>query len=234
MARKDYDDFDKFAKDYRQIHNESLKFSGTDSDYFSEQKVVEVRKHEKSAVLSILDLGCGDGNSAVYFRKIFPECRYTGLDTSVESIEQAGLRGLEDVSFSHFDGFNIPFPDRSFDIVFIACVLHHVDRSLHEKLVGEAKRALKTGGRLYIFEHNPLNPVTRKIVRDCPFDEDAVLLSSSYTRRILQNLGFEDVKTEYTLFFPRQKLFRIFHGLEDHLKWLPLGGQYYAISKKGS
>ena len=232
MARKDYDDFDKFAKDYRQIHNESLKFTGTDSDYFSEQKVNEVKKHEISSDLEVLDLGCGDGNSAYYFKTIFPDCRYTGLDTSVESVEQANLRGLDGCSFVHFDGFDIPFSDHAFDVVFIACVLHHVDRSLHGRLLREVKRVLKPGGRLYIFEHNPLNPITRKIVRDCPFDEDAVLLSSSYTLGMLKKFGFEDPKAAYTLFFPRHKLFKSFLGLEDYLKWVPLGGQYYAISKK--
>ena len=45
MSKKAFDDFDDFAADYRQIHNESIKISGTDSDYFSEQKVEEVKKN---------------------------------------------------------------------------------------------------------------------------------------------------------------------------------------------
>ena len=36
---------------------------------------------------------------------------------------------------------------------------------------------LKNDGQLIIFEHNPLNPITRKIVKECEYDEDAILLT---------------------------------------------------------
>lgn len=234
MARKDYDDFDKFAKGYREIHNESLKFSGADSDHFSEQKVAEIKKYENSTGLNILDLGCGDGNSAVFFTQYFSGCRYSGLDTSTESIRQAESRGVEGCSFFHYDGFAIPFADELFDVVFIACVLHHVDRKRHVELLAEVKRVLKPEGRLYLFEHNPLNPLTRYVVRNCPFDEDAVLLTAGYTRKILQKAGFRKVHINYTIFFPPNNIFRGLLGLETYLRWLPLGGQYYAVSEKAA
>jgi hypothetical protein len=37
---------------------------------------------------------------------------------------------------------------------------------------------LKEDGHFIIFEHNPINPVTRHLVKNCPFDADAVLLST--------------------------------------------------------
>lgn len=232
MARKDFDDFDKFAKDYRQIHDECVRFSGADSDHFSEQKVAEIRRQETGSEVEILDLGCGDGNSANFFRRYFPDCKYTGLDTSKESIARASSRSIDGCTFSAYDGIVVPFPDDSFDVVFVACVLHHVSRMMHEKLIGEARRVLKAGGRLYIFEHNPFNPLTRYVVRTCPFDEDAVLLSPSYLRRLLRASGFLQIAIKYTLFIPPHKIFRVFLNLEKHLSWLPLGGQYYSISRK--
>ena len=75
MPKKAFDNFDGFAKDYRQIHDESIKISGTDSDYFSEQKVEEIRRNELNANLTVLDLGCGDGNSALFFQKHFSQSR---------------------------------------------------------------------------------------------------------------------------------------------------------------
>jgi ubiquinone/menaquinone biosynthesis C-methylase UbiE len=234
MSRKEFDDFDEFAKNYRQIHNESLKFSGADSDYFSEQKIEEVRKHETVQSPRVLDLGCGDGNSAVFFRKHFPKCEYNGLDTSKESVAVAEEKKVFRANFAHYNGFDIPFSDGSFDIVFIACVLHHIDHIQHEKILTEVKRVLKNGGRLYIFEHNPLNPLTRRIVKNCPFDEDAILLNSAYTKKMLKRLDFRDVNVGYTIFFPRHQLFSKIIRLEKYLKWLPIGGQYYAIGIKGS
>ncbi len=232
MARKAFDDFDGFAKDYRQIHNESIRSCGADSDYFSEQKIEEVRKLETTFAPRVLDLGCGDGNSAIFFRKYFPGCEYTGLDTSEVSITVANARKLEGLAFSHYDGLNLPLSTDSFDIVFIACVLHHIDSKNHQELLTEVQRVLKPGGRLYIFEHNPFNPITRRIVKKCPFDEDAVLLSSSYTKRILEELKFQDVSIDFTIFFPRHRIFNRMLWLEAHLKWLPIGGQYYARSVK--
>ncbi|MGI8410129.1 MAG: class I SAM-dependent methyltransferase [Pyrinomonadaceae bacterium] len=234
MSRKAFDDFDGFAKDYRHIHNENIKCSGADSDYFSEQKIEEVRKNETGQSLKVLDLGCGDGNSAVFFRKYFSACEYFGLDTSKESVSLADERKLSNAAFSYYNGFDIPFSENAFDIVFIACVLHHIDSQHHEKILTEVKRVLKPCGRLYIFEHNPLNPLTRRVVKNCPFDEDAVLLTSFYTKKMLMKLEFRDVNTGYTIFFPRHWIFKGLLRLEKYLKWLPIGGQYYVRSIKGS
>lgn len=232
MARKEYDDFDKYAQDYRQIHNECLRFSGGDSNDFSEQKIEELRKNETDDRIKFLDLGCGDGNSASFFRTYFPNGTYFGLDTSIASVEQAIGRGIAGATFSSYDGFNIPFPDASFDVIFIACVMHHIAPDNHKRFLDEVRRVLLPGGRLYIFEHNPFNPVTRRIVNNCPFDEDAILLSSRSTRKLLDSARFSDVRVRYTLFFPRHRLFRRFLGFERLLGWLPIGGQYYARSVK--
>lgn len=232
MRKKAFDDFDSFAADYRKIHNESIASSGADSDYFSEQKIEEVRRLESVDKIRVLDLGCGDGNSAVHFRKHFPDITYTGVDTSQKSIEVARSRGTVGASFEVFDGFALPFEDGDFDVVFIACVLHHVEHAQHEKLLREVRRVLATGGRIYVFEHNPLNPVTRKVVANCPFDDDAVLLSSSYTKRLLGSVGFGSIAVDFTIFFPRTALFRSLLPLENRLRWLPLGGQYFAKAVK--
>ena len=233
MSRKVFDDFDGFAENYRQIHNEGIKISGAESDHFSEQKIEVVRRNEEGNSPQILDLGCGDGNSAAFFQKHFERCTYFGLDTSKASVSVANERKLEAATFAHYDGLKVPFANDSFDIVFIACVLHHVDPQLHENTLNEVKRVLKSGGRIYIFEHNPFNPVTRRIVNNCPFDEDAILLTSTLTRNILRKVKFHDVEIAYTIFFPRHRLFQKLLPFEKYLTWLPIGGQYYARAVKG-
>jgi SAM-dependent methyltransferase len=232
LTRKALGDFDEYARDYREVHNEHLKFSGADSDFFSEQKIKVVRSIENADGLRVLDLGCGDGNSTRYFRLHFPDCEYTGLDTSELSIDLATERKIEGAEFRHYDGEKIPFPDGSFDIVFVACVFHHIDPSAHAEVLTEIRRVLHKGGRLYLFEHNPFNPLTRRVVKNCPFDEDAILLRAGYTKKMLSAADFADIEIGYTIFFPNHKIFRGLHGLETYLKWLPLGGQYYARAIK--
>lgn len=232
MSKREFDDFDDFARDYRQIHNKAIRISGTDSDYFSEQKIGEVRTNEVGDDPHILDLGCGDGNSASFFHKYFPDAEYCGLDVSEESVAVAQERAIPNATFSKYNGIDIPFSDNTFDIVFVSCVMHHISFDMHESFLKEARRVMKNGGRVYIFEHNPFNPVTQRIVRACPFDADAVLMSSFYTKKLLSKLDFGAIKIDYTLFFPRFSIFRKILGLEKYLKWLPLGGQYYARSIK--
>jgi len=221
-------DFDEYAKDYRRVHNESLAITGADSDFFSEQKVRVVRGIEADKDGSLLDLGCGDGNSARFFRQHFPYWKYAGVDTSDLSIEIAKARAVDGAEFVHYDGDRIPHADKLFDVVFAACVFHHIDPSAHIDVLGEIRRVLQPGGRFYLFEHNPLNPLTRRAVSTCPFDEDAVLLRAGYTRKMLRTSGFQEIEIGYTVFFPNYRIFRGLHALEPFLKWLPAGGQYYA------
>ncbi|MCC6327707.1 MAG: class I SAM-dependent methyltransferase [Acidobacteria bacterium] len=229
MVNRELGNFDGFAKDYEHVQNKSIRFSGADRDFFSEHKIKIVRRMEPGEGISILDLGCGDGNSAPYFRHYFPECDYSGVDTSRVSLDLAEqTQGSERSVFVHYDGEKIPFGDGSFDLVFAACVFHHIHPSAHTDVLGEVKRVLRPSGRLYLFEHNPLNPLTRRVVKSCRFDEDAILLRAAYTRRMLRESGFQKIETGYTVFFPYHRIFRGLHALEPYLKRLPIGGQYYA------
>lgn len=157
---------------------------------------------------------------------------YCGIDISSECIETACKRSLNKCQFWTFDGENIPFEDATFDIVFIANVLHHVIFSSHKRMLAECLRVLKKAGRIYIFEHNPLNPVTQKIVKDCIFDADAKLVPSRYLRKLVRHVGFSQTEKRFTIFFPRKSIFHRLLPLEKKLFWCPLGGQYYIRSIK--
>ena len=91
-------------------------------------------------------------------------------------------------------------------------------------------RLLAPGGRLFVFEHNPLNPVTRRAVAACDFDDDAVLLWPWQARRVLRSAGLRDVRLDYIVFFPRS-LARL-RPLEPRLAWLPLGAQVMVVGSR--
>jgi len=90
----------------------------------------------------ILDLGCGSGIVGSKFQEFF-EARITGIDIQDRRIRK--------IPFQIFDGFHIPFPDNSFDIVLISYVLHHAKKP--EILVREAKRV--SGEKIIIYEDLP-------------------------------------------------------------------------------
>ena len=96
--------------------------------------------------------------------------------------------------------------------------------------LGYCLERLRPGGRLFVFEHNPYNPVTRHLVNTCPFDADAVLLTRAETVSLLKAAGFEPSAAAYCLFFPQ--MLAVFRPLEAWLGWLPLGGQYFVAGRK--
>ncbi|GAB3099948.1 class I SAM-dependent methyltransferase [Aestuariicella hydrocarbonica] len=226
-------EFDKFAEEYSNIHNANIRLSGENSDFFSEYKIQDLAKlidgHD-SRSLDILDFGCGVGKSIPYMHKYFPQSHLTGLDVSQKSLNIARHHHAPIAEFQHFDGQQIPYPDASFDIIFTACVFHHIDEEEHESLFTEIYRCLKPGGMFVIFEHNPLNPLTVHAVNTCPFDENAKLIISGRIKKKLTHAHFSDIKLCYRIFFP--SLFKRLRPAEMFLTKLPLGAQYYLAAKK--
>ncbi len=234
MGERTFDDFDAYANDYRAVHTENIKLSGADSFYFAEMKVRLLQQYETNLPLKILDIGCGDGATELFIRQYFPQWRVYAIDVSEKSIAMATAKNLNAVDFTVYNGTDIPFADGDFDIVFIAGVLHHVDFILHQTILREVARVLKAGGRLYLFEHNPLNPLTRYLVNTCSFDKDAKLLGNVYAKRIVTRSQLQIKDNNFIIFFPRKGLLSKLIFLEKYLQWMPLGGQYFirAIKKK--
>ncbi len=233
MDKRTFDDFDEFAQDYRSIHNKNIKLSGADSFYFAEMKVKHLQKFENAATLNLLDVGCGDGLTEEILHDHFPDWKVLGIDVSEQSIHVAQQKNIPGIAFKLYDGIHIPLEDNSVSVVFVAGVLHHIQYELHQSLLKEINRVLKTDGRLYIFEHNPYNPLTKYLVKTCVFDKDARLLKPGYTSRLLAENGFAIADKSFQIFFPRKGLLSKLIFLENYLNWLPLGGQYFirAIKK---
>jgi len=95
-------------------------------------------------------------------------------------------------------------------------------------LLGQLKRLLRPGGLMAIFEHNPVNPVTRYIVATCPFDEKAVLIPAGDFVRRQRQAGFSKVEAAYTGFFPGA--LKALRPMERFMTALPVGAQYYTLA----
>ena len=224
--------FDIFANDYRDIHTQNVsKVSGEDSDYFTVYKLNEIERLVEKTT-NFLDFGCGDGNTAKYFSKKYKDIDYVGIDVSEMSIEKACSLGLSGCEFKAYDGETIPYEDNHFDTVFMACVLHHIQPKDRNGLLKECRRVLKPGGKLIIFEHNPWNIITCNTVDQCPFDEDAILLSPLNSWIKVIRSGFDKTSVYFTLFIPRIGVLKKIVPIEKYLKWCPIGAQYYIVAKK--
>jgi SAM-dependent methyltransferase len=223
-------EFDKFADEYLAAHAENLKISGEDPAYFARYKIEELRRRwtreQRPEPAAVLDFGCGIGASLAHLQRAFPNATLTGLDVSAKSLAIARTRVSEGVNLVLHDGEDkMPFAPESYDLIFTACVFHHIDSSLHEPLFASLLGVLKPGGILCVFEHNPVNPVTRYIVATCPFDENAVLIHAKHLQAQVRRAGFGHSVIAYTGFFPGP--LRALRPLETILQHLPVGAQYY-------
>jgi SAM-dependent methyltransferase len=157
-----------------------------------------------------------------FFAVIFPR---VCADVSERSLEVAKRRFGELADYVLFAGGTLPFDPGVFDMAFSACVFHHIPAIEHLWLLRELRRVLsRRAGRLFLYEHNPLNPLTVHAVNACAFDSDAVLIPSWEMRKKFQNAGYFNVKVCYRVFFPRFLNFMRF--LEFRLPFLPIGAQY--------
>jgi ubiquinone/menaquinone biosynthesis C-methylase UbiE len=225
-------EFDKFTRNYREIHDKNLKLTGYPSLYFAERKIREISNliDNKSESLRILDLGCGDGLCAFFLQNYFPSSYIHGLDISNNSIQKAQQRKLSKTRFSTYDGQTIPYENEYFNIILLANMLHHVADTGNQILIlSQCYRTLKKNGTLFVFEHNPFNPMTRHIVNHCVFDKDAVLITHYKMNKILRYTGF--VTTCRFIHFLPAFLHKL-EFLEKRLWWVPIGGQYYYICIK--
>lgn len=218
-------DFDLYANEYDQIVSDQTKFFADDYNYFAEYKVILLREFVQGHVVRILEYGCGTGRNINYFSKYFTGSEVVGADLSHKSLEIAKSNNIN----TRFELIDDYFFDRIgyFDLIFIAGVFHHVAPDLRSTLSFQIAKLLKKGGKIIVFEHNPNNPVTRKLVRDCPFDTDAVLIGMQDLIKLLINSDLHLKSSGYTLFFPPK--FNQLLRLEKYMRWIPFGGQYFIV-----
>jgi SAM-dependent methyltransferase len=226
-------EFDRFADEYLAAHTENVAITGEDPDYFARYKIQEISRLYKSRRLSsparILDFGCGIGSSIAHLKAAFPQAQIVGLDVSARSLAIARQRFPHAASYEIYDGAEIRLAKHSYDLIFSSCVFHHIEAAEHLSIFRQLRGLLAADGAMIVFEHNPVNPVTRYIVATCPFDENAVLIPARDFVRRQRDAGFGSIEVAYTGFFPGG--LRGLRPLEPFLRSVPLGAQYYTFAR---
>ena len=223
--------FDFYSKNYNERVNNAIRQTGYDVDNLVSAKLYKLRSLFPSLLekpFRLLDFGCGVGNFYEHLIDYFPRATYTGVDPSKESIQQARSRFQTDLIFQESE--SIEWRSIQYDLIYASGVFHHIQNSEHASLIRELCALLRENGRLVIWEHNPLNPITQRIVKDCIFDRDSVLVSSKDLRKHFHKASLTNVQVIYTTFFP--KFLSSFYFLDPYIRWLPLGAQYLVIGQK--
>ncbi len=99
----------------------------------------------------VLDVGCGAGmlTNALALQGHL----VTGIDISPSSLHVAAKRdATKSVSYLTANAYSLPFENESFDAVSAMDVLEHVEEP--NRLIKEASRVLKTGGKFFFHTFN--------------------------------------------------------------------------------
>jgi ubiquinone/menaquinone biosynthesis C-methylase UbiE len=100
---------------------------------------------------SLLDVGCGGGQSVIRLKERYPHLSLTGIDLSADQIARARQRAQHkgySIQFKVADAQTLPFPDASFDVVFSFGSAKHWPDPL--KGMRECWRVLKPEGELLV------------------------------------------------------------------------------------
>ena len=221
------DPFDRVAGRYRQMLDRCVGASGEGSEYFARYKARYVaRTLGKLAGGTLLDFGCGVGVLAACLKQELPAWRLDGYDVSAGSI-RAVPAGL--ASAGTFTDDPADLRDR-YDAVVLSNVLHHVAPERRDRVVFQLRDRLAAGGKLFVFEHNPANPVTRWVVARCEFDRDAILVPPADAVATLGRAELRLLRREYIVFFPRALAW--LRAAERRLGWCPAGAQYALVAER--
>lgn len=91
---------------------------------------------------TVMDLGCGSGDSVDLFRAYAPEIDWVGVD--IPASPEVLARQRTDARFVTYDGATLPFGSGVFDLIYSRQVLEHVRYPVGH--LAEVRRVLRPGG----------------------------------------------------------------------------------------
>lgn len=101
----------------------------------------------------VVDIGTGPGTIPLHLQRFFPEAVFHGLDISTAMLAQARLhsqRMAVPLGLVSAEGEQLPFADKSLDVVISFFTLHHIDKP--GALLAEVDRVLKDDGKFLLID----------------------------------------------------------------------------------
>ncbi len=176
----------------KRIHDrgDANVIAGDDEPYYryKRERFLEMLTTVDFGGKSVMEIGHGPGGNLKFILGSTPPPRkLMGVDISSEMGALARSILPEEVELTKIDGTQLPFPDKSVDLIFTATVLqHNTDEKMLKPLIKEIARVAKR--EIYIFERI-----------DDPIAGDELCLGRpvGYYGDLFKAEGFDLVGTEF-------------------------------------
>ena len=139
---------------------------------------------DNSSVVSVLDVGCGNGFLQYYLEKKFQ--KVIGLDASSTMLEQNPCANRV-----WGNCLNLPFEDASFEVVCASHLLHHLSREQQLIALKEMKRVARKS--IVVFEPNRNNLLTFLFALLYKEERNIIYSSKKYLRNLFKAAGITQV-----------------------------------------
>jgi SAM-dependent methyltransferase len=140
-------------------------------EHYMQRRACYMLCHAAAVGQSALDVGAGTGLLAERLSDL--GLVVVALDPFPQMLGQLQERRPEiEAVVAHGD--DIPFPDDVFDLTYSVAVMHHIaEPLLVRRTLAEMVRVTRPGGRILVWDHNPLNRYWSLIMRRVPQDTGA-------------------------------------------------------------
>jgi SAM-dependent methyltransferase len=91
---------------------------------------------------NILEIGCGDGAILEGLAHLGFGSRFTGLEISPSAVRKVQEKKIPNCEVVLFEGYDLPFPEKRFDVAILSHVLEHVEYP--RRLIHDAARVART------------------------------------------------------------------------------------------
>jgi SAM-dependent methyltransferase len=219
------------ASEYDKMLDQGIRLSGEGKAFFIEGRLAFLRSLLPASfpVRSILDFGCGAGETSERLSARFGGAHVIGQDVSGDIISHANQRYRGDSALSFTDALDAIEPG-SIDLCYSNGAFHHIPPAERAGVVSQLLTLTRPGGVVAVFENNPWNPGTRAVMRRIPFDKDAVPVFSPVLKKLLEQGGFAVAPARYLFVFPA--FLRLLRPAERCLTRVPAGAQYVILARR--